>query len=142
MEKQLREREKSGAAGAPGREELERIKKAAPPKYPVAHALKKESSRDLKVLVRGNPESEGEHGAPALPVDPGRGVACRSGSGRLELARALVSPENPLTARVFVNRVWQHHFGQGLVGTASNFGLLGERPSHPGVAGLPDKPVH
>ncbi|HEX5500834.1 MAG TPA: DUF1553 domain-containing protein, partial [Thermomicrobiales bacterium] len=53
------------------------------------------------------------------------------GSGRLELARAIADPNNPLTARVFVNRVWQQHFGRGIVGTPSNFGLLGERPTHP-----------
>jgi hypothetical protein len=53
------------------------------------------------------------------------------GSGRLELAEWLASPKNPLTARVFVNRVWQWHFGEGLVRTPSNWGLLGEKPSHP-----------
>lgn len=50
---------------------------------------------------------------------------------RLELAQAIASASNPLTARVIVNRVWQHHFGYGLVRTASNFGQLGDRPSHP-----------
>jgi hypothetical protein len=49
----------------------------------------------------------------------------------LELARAIASPGNPLTTRVLVNRVWQQHFGRGIVGTPSNFGLLGERPTHP-----------
>ena len=55
----------------------------------------------------------------------------QQGSGRLELAQAIASADNPLTARVMVNRIWQHHFGRGLVASASNFGALGERPSHP-----------
>jgi mono/diheme cytochrome c family protein len=50
---------------------------------------------------------------------------------RLALAQWLTSPENPLLARVIVNRVWMHHFGRGLVGTPSDFGLMGEKPSHP-----------
>ena len=54
-----------------------------------------------------------------------------NGSGRLELAHAIADAENPLTARVFVNRVWQHHFGNALVDTPSDFGLRSEPPSHP-----------
>jgi hypothetical protein len=55
----------------------------------------------------------------------------KQGSGRLELAKAITAPDNPLTARVIVNRVWMHHFGNGLVATPSDFGLRAEPPSHP-----------
>ena len=54
-----------------------------------------------------------------------------SGSGRHELAEIIASPENPLTARVMVNRVWQHIFGRGIVGSVDNFGTIGDKPTHP-----------
>ena len=59
-----------------------------------------------------------------------------NGSGRLELAEAIADPANPLTARVMVNRIWQHHFGRGIVETPSNFGNMGARPTQSGAAGL------
>lgn len=59
------------------------------------------------------------------------GKPFQDGSGRLELARAIANPENPLTPRVIVNRIWQHHFGEGLVRTPSDFGVRGEPPTHP-----------
>jgi hypothetical protein len=85
------------------------------------------------VFLRGNPNNRGESvrrqfldflaGPNARPF--------QHGSGRLELARAIVDRQNPLTARVLVNRVWLHHFGKGLVGTPSDFGLRSEPPTHP-----------
>jgi hypothetical protein len=88
--------------------------------------------RDTFVLKRGQydmPDTTKklEPGVPScLPSLPG-GVS----RNRLGLAQWLASPENPLTARVIVNRIWQHHFGMGLVKTAENFGIQGEPPSHP-----------
>ena len=93
-----------------------------------------EASRAIEcpVLIRGNPSTPGAKVAPALSDGARRRqTPFAHGSGRLDLARAIASKDNPLTARVMVNRVWQHHFGRGLVGTPSNFGALGERPSHP-----------
>ena len=53
------------------------------------------------------------------------------GSGRLELAQQLVDPSNPLLPRVLVNRLWQHHFGEGIVRTPDDFGRMGQPPTHP-----------
>ncbi|HYE99806.1 MAG TPA: DUF1549 domain-containing protein, partial [Planctomycetota bacterium] len=86
-----------------------------------------------RVFIRGNPNNLG----PQVPrrflsVVAGENAApFKDGSGRLELARAIVAKDNPLTARVFVNRVWGHHFGRPLVGTPSDFGLRSDLPTHP-----------
>jgi hypothetical protein len=88
---------------------------------------------DARIHVRGLYTRPGETVPRHLPVV----LAGESqppitkGSGRLELARWIASPDHPLTARVMVNRLWQYHFGQGIVRTANNFGKLGEPPTHP-----------
>jgi cytochrome c553 len=108
-------------------------KKNVPPGYPFVHALKEAAKPvNLRVHIRGNAETLGDE-APRhfLSILGGEGTPFTKGSGRLELAMDIANPKNPLTARVMVNRVWQHHFGKGLVRTPSNFGALGERPTHP-----------
>ena len=115
------------------RSELETLRRESPEMYPMAHVIAEANPSDLQVMVRGNPANRGEL-APRrflhiLSNQPPRPFT--QGSGRLELANAIASSENPLTARVMVNRVWQHHFGRGLVGTPDNFGKLGEPPTHP-----------
>ncbi len=64
-------------------------------------------------------------------LSPSEPAPFKNGSGRLELANAIVTDAAPLTARVIVNRIWAHHFGRGLVATPSNFGTQGEKPTHP-----------
>jgi Protein of unknown function (DUF1553)/Protein of unknown function (DUF1549) len=97
------------------------------------HIIRDSEPRDLNVFLRGNVETKG-------PVVPRRflTVLCSaeprtftSGSGRRELAEEIVSPQNPLTARVIVNRIWGTLFGSPLVGTPSDFGRRGDAPSHP-----------
>ena len=88
------------------------------------------------LLLRGSARNPGPETLPAVPavlakVPPQFPSPRRSSLRRLTLARWITSSDNPLTARVIVNRVWQHHFGEGLVRTPSNFGKIGEPPTHP-----------
>jgi hypothetical protein len=111
------------------------LKNAAPVPPPLVMAVRDElKPGDLHINIRGNPHALGTEvprgfltvatyaSKPAIPVGQ---------SGRLELAEWLVDRSNPLTARVFVNRVWKHLLGEGLVRTVDNFGKQGETPSHP-----------
>ena len=85
-----------------------------------------------KVFIRGNQTTPGEEVPRAfLSILSGEKRETWATDGRLELARAIASRDNPLTARVLVNRIWLHHFGAGIVRTPSDFGTRGERPTHP-----------
>ena len=86
---------------------------------------------DSPVFLRGDPHRRGDVQKRRLPVILGGAEVDRGSSGRLDLAQAIVSVDNPLTPRVLVNWVWAHHFGRGLVTTPGDFGLRGEQPSHP-----------
>lgn len=83
------------------------------------------------VLDRGSPKSPGDPARRRLPEAFGKAAIDLNSSGRLQLAEQIASADNPLTARVIVNRVWHQLFGRGLVATTDNFGWLGERPTHP-----------
>ncbi len=88
---------------------------------------------DENVLIRGKPFKPGPLAPRSLPAAfaAARPITCAASSGRQELAEQLTDPANPLVARVFVNRMWHHVFGRGIVATVDNFGALGERPTHP-----------
>jgi hypothetical protein len=115
------------------KQELEERKKAVGPKYPFAHSLTEGEPKNLKLHLRGDHKTLGDE-APRRFLEvltSSTPTLFTQGSGRRELAEQIASDENPLTARVITNRIWQHTFGRGLVGTPSNFGMLGERPTHP-----------
>ena len=97
------------------------------------HVIRDGKVRDLKVMIRGKHDNLGDTVKRGFieVVLPEPRRSFTSGSGRLELADAILDEKNPLTARVIVNRVWKEYFGRGIVGTPSNFGQLGDRPTHP-----------
>jgi len=111
--------------------ELRRLLADGP--VPMAYAMAEGTPADARIQRRGEPDDPGDTvprgfiaalGDAALPAGTG-------GSGRLELADWLTRPSHPLTARVMVNRIWQHHFGRGLVATPNDFGVRGRPPTHP-----------
>ncbi|MFO0891336.1 MAG: DUF1553 domain-containing protein [Isosphaeraceae bacterium] len=117
--------------------ERERLRRLGfPPELPTSYAVSEGKPEDAAIQKAGDPAQRGPivpRGVPrfeflgmAPPPPPGK-----SESGRRELSDWLSRPDNPLTPRVIANRIWQHHFGKGIVPTSSNFGLRGEPPSHP-----------
>jgi len=101
----------------------------APPK---AMVLRDDATpTDAHVLVRGNPGRRGERVGRRLPMLLGGTPAAPTASGRLELARGLVDPANPLAPRLVVNWVWAHHFGRGIADPVGDLGLRGAPPDHP-----------
>ncbi len=114
--------------------ELAALRSERPEPLPLAMAVRDQPGEDAFVCIRGEVDNLGPR------VSRGFLRACSpqqqwylptDQSGRLQLAEWLVDPRHPLTARVFVNRVWMHLFGEGLVATVDNFGTLGQRPTHP-----------
>jgi hypothetical protein len=91
------------------------------------------------VMIRGNPHVKGDKVEPAFPLVLTSGTPliptalpnAKTTGRRLALANWLASPDNALTARVMVNRIWQHHFGRGIVRSPNNFGTQGDKPTHP-----------
>jgi hypothetical protein len=115
--------------------QLESLQKTnLPADLPGAYAVHDGPPVDMYIHIRGEVDQHGpvvRRNVPRfLGGDKPLHIPPRS-SGRLQLAEWLTRPENPLTARVMVNRIWQHHFGKGIVATPSNFGVRGEPPTHP-----------
>lgn len=117
------------------RAELSALEKSAPPTPPMSHGVSDGPPVEQRLFLRGSSQSLGERVAKAFPeiIRVGHGNGPIKDSGRLELAKWLTDPAHPLTARVIVNRIWLWHFGEGLVRTPNNFGLMGEAPTHPGL---------
>ena len=118
------------------RDEIKPLETALP-KLPEAMAVSEGTVEDLPIHLRGNHTTLGKERLPRrfpriVAGDQQTPIAADR-SGRLEFARWLSEPEHPLTARVAVNRIWQGHFGEGLVRSPDNFGLLGDKPTHPAL---------
>jgi len=129
----------------PDRRELEKLRSEvdrfiansphAPDRALVLKDKEKNQIGQPVVFVRGNPGARGEKVPRRFlsAVAGDNAPEFKEGSGRLEMARAIVDPKNPLTARVIVNRVWKYHFERGIVATVSDFGIQGELPTHPAL---------
>jgi hypothetical protein len=112
------------------REQIHSLTTGKPPPPPAAWAIKTaREGTETHVLKRGDPKRK------LIAVQPGYPRVLDSGSpkpgSRTELAKWLTRPDHPLVARVIVNRLWHYHFGRGIVASANDFGVKGERPTHP-----------
>ena len=117
------------------RKELEELKKDSPPAPPMACAVVEGKMVDQRVFIRGAHSNPGEVVPKQFPVvlAGAQQTPVTRGSGRKELGEWLTKPSHLLTSRVMVNRIWQWHFGEGLVRTPNNFGTAGESPTHPAL---------
>ena len=116
------------------RNQLKELEKENAALIPTAMGAKEADVQNVAVHLRGSHLTLGDVVPRRVPEVFQAGELSEfspQNSGRQELARWLTSPDNPLTPRVMVNRIWRWHFGTGLVASPDNFGLLGERPSHP-----------
>lgn len=112
--------------------QIDEINRKRPKPLPAAMGVtdRKQPERAF-VHVRGDFRQKGEEVFPGLPVVLAGEGTLASEKRRLQLAEWIARPDHPLTSRVVVNRIWQYHFGKGLVRTPSDFGSTGDRPSHP-----------
>ncbi len=112
--------------------QIEEINKTRPRPFDAAMGMadKKEPGK-MHVYLRGNWRTKGDEVQPGVPIVLSDGKDLNPTNRRQQLAEFIASPDNPLTARVAVNRIWKYHFSNGLVKTTSDFGLTGDRPSHP-----------
>ncbi|HEX3658276.1 MAG TPA: PSD1 and planctomycete cytochrome C domain-containing protein [Pirellulales bacterium] len=120
-------------AAAPWLAERARLAAEIKPDMHLALAMQDGTPEDEPVLIRGNSSTPGEI-VPRRFLEAIAGTGqppIKHGSGRLELAERMLDPGNPLITRVIANRLWQHLFGRGIVASVDNFGVLGERPTHP-----------